>query len=135
MVTAGATQGLHLISTVMFDKSTPVFMEDPSYFIALKMLKEDLGMNIIPGRMQFNELVNAQVTLKWQLSSLLTYVVLACFQTCFSKKKKKKILGKCVKETVTKVFMKPECQYVPTTHKRSRNVVRHTDVEMMLSKC
>lgn len=48
MVTAGATQGLHLISTVMFDKTTPVFMEDPSYFIALKMLKEDFGMNIIP---------------------------------------------------------------------------------------
>ena len=48
MVTAGATQGLHLVSTVMFDKSTPVFMEDPSYFIALKMLKEDFGMNIIP---------------------------------------------------------------------------------------
>lgn len=48
MVTAGATQGLHLVSTVMFDKDTPVFMEDPSYFIALKMLKEDFGMNIIP---------------------------------------------------------------------------------------
>ena len=49
MVTAGATQGLHLVSTVMFDKSTPVFIEDPSYFIALKMIKEDFGMNIVPG--------------------------------------------------------------------------------------
>ena len=54
MVTAGATQGLHLVSTVMYDKSTPVFMEDPSYFIALKMIKEDFGMNIIPGEWLWN---------------------------------------------------------------------------------
>ena len=55
MVTAGATQGLHLVSTVMFDKTTPVFMEDPSYFIALKMLKEDFAMNIIPSNVLFNK--------------------------------------------------------------------------------
>ncbi|XP_053373650.1 2-aminoadipate transaminase-like isoform X2 [Mercenaria mercenaria] len=48
MVTAGATQGLHLVATVMFDKDTPVFMEDPTYFIAVKILREDFGMNIIP---------------------------------------------------------------------------------------
>ena len=53
MVTAGATQGHHLVSTVMFDKTTPVFMEDPSYFIALKMLKEDFAMNIIPSNVHF----------------------------------------------------------------------------------
>lgn len=50
MVTAGATQGLHLVASVMFDKDTPVFMEDPTYFIAVKILREDLGMNIIPGK-------------------------------------------------------------------------------------
>ena len=49
MVTAGATQGLHLVATVMFDKNTPVFMEDPTYFKAVKMLSEDLGRTIIPG--------------------------------------------------------------------------------------
>ncbi|XP_060574846.1 2-aminoadipate transaminase-like [Ruditapes philippinarum] len=48
MVTAGATQGLHLIASVMFDKDTPVFMEDPSYFIAVKILTDDFGMNIVP---------------------------------------------------------------------------------------
>ncbi|KAL5006606.1 hypothetical protein ScPMuIL_015412 [Solemya velum] len=47
MVTAGATQGLHLISTVLFDVNTPVFVEDPTYFIAITMLQQDLGMNII----------------------------------------------------------------------------------------
>lgn len=49
MVTAGATQGLHLISTVLFDVNTPVFVEDPTYFIAITMLQQDLGMNIISG--------------------------------------------------------------------------------------
>ncbi|XP_071158911.1 uncharacterized HTH-type transcriptional regulator YjiR-like isoform X1 [Mytilus edulis] len=48
MATAGATQGLHLTASVMFDRSTPVFVEDPTYFIAIKILREDLGMNIIP---------------------------------------------------------------------------------------
>ncbi|KAL4222845.1 hypothetical protein ACF0H5_018885 [Mactra antiquata] len=47
MVTAGATQGLHLVATVMFDKDTPIFIEDPTYFIGQKMLKDDLGMNVI----------------------------------------------------------------------------------------
>jgi DNA-binding transcriptional MocR family regulator len=50
MATAGATQGLHLGATVMFDKTTPVFVEDPTYFIAIKIFREDFGMNIIPGR-------------------------------------------------------------------------------------
>ena len=50
MASAGATQGLHLVATVMFDKTTPVFVEDPTYFIAIKILREDFGMNIIPGR-------------------------------------------------------------------------------------
>ncbi|XP_052809088.1 uncharacterized protein LOC128237530 isoform X2 [Mya arenaria] len=48
MVSAGATQGLHLVATVMFNKDTPIFIEDPTYFIAVKILREDFGMNIIP---------------------------------------------------------------------------------------
>lgn len=47
-VTAGATQGLHLVTTVMFDKDIPIFVEDPSYFIAIKILTKDLGMKVIP---------------------------------------------------------------------------------------
>jgi len=50
MLTAGATQGLHLVATLMFNKNTPIFMEDPTYFIAVKVLREDLGMNIVPGK-------------------------------------------------------------------------------------
>lgn len=50
MASAGATQGLHLTASVMFDRNTPVFVEDPTYFIAIKILREDLGMNIIPGK-------------------------------------------------------------------------------------
>ncbi|KAH3718241.1 hypothetical protein DPMN_061041 [Dreissena polymorpha] len=48
MVTAGATQGLHLVATVMFNKDTPVFMEDPTYFLAVNIIREDFGMNIKP---------------------------------------------------------------------------------------
>ena len=50
MLTAGATQGLHLVATLMFNKNTPIFMEDPTYFIAVKVLREDFGMNIVPGK-------------------------------------------------------------------------------------
>ena len=71
MVTAGATQGLHLVSTVMFDKSTPVFMEDPSYFIALKMLKEDFGMNIIPS---ITDCILLSSLLSFKLSIVLSVV-------------------------------------------------------------
>lgn len=48
MVTAGATQGIHLTASIMFDKDTPVFVEDPTYFIAIKMLRDDLRMPVIP---------------------------------------------------------------------------------------
>ena len=50
MLTAGATQGLHLVATLMFNNNTPIFMEDPTYFIAVKVLREDFGMNIVPGK-------------------------------------------------------------------------------------
>ncbi|XP_033763028.1 uncharacterized protein YER152C-like [Pecten maximus] len=48
MVTAGATHGIHLTATVLFDQDIPVFVEDPTYFIAIKMLEKDLGRSVIP---------------------------------------------------------------------------------------
>ncbi|OWF50460.1 uncharacterized protein YER152C-like [Mizuhopecten yessoensis] len=48
MVTAGATHGLHLTATVLFKEDIPVFVEDPTYFIAIKMLGKDLGRTVIP---------------------------------------------------------------------------------------
>ncbi|KAK0042324.1 2-aminoadipate transaminase [Biomphalaria pfeifferi] len=48
MVTAGATQGLHAILTILCDKKTPVFIEDPTYFLASRMIKDDLQINTIP---------------------------------------------------------------------------------------
>lgn len=48
MVTAGATHGIHLAATVLFQQDIPVFVEDPTYFIAIKMLEKDLGRSVIP---------------------------------------------------------------------------------------
>ena len=56
-MTAGATQGLHLVATVMFDKNTPVFIEDPTYFIASKILRTDLGLTLIPGEEKLGTLI------------------------------------------------------------------------------
>ena len=49
MVTSGASSGLVLISCMMFSPGSTVFVEDPSYFIALNMLKSDFDMNVVPG--------------------------------------------------------------------------------------
>ncbi|XP_060076791.1 uncharacterized protein LOC132556399 [Ylistrum balloti] len=48
MVTAGATHGIHLTASVLFDKDIPVFVEDPTYFIAINILQKDLGKLVIP---------------------------------------------------------------------------------------
>lgn len=48
MVTAGATQALHMVASVLFSKDSLVFMEDPSYFAANRMFTEDLQMTVIP---------------------------------------------------------------------------------------
>lgn len=49
MVTAGASQALHMITTVMFSKDSIVFVEEPTYFAASMMLSVDLQMKVIPG--------------------------------------------------------------------------------------
>ncbi|CAL1533575.1 unnamed protein product [Lymnaea stagnalis] len=48
MVTAGATQGLHAILSLLCDKASPIFVEDPSYFFAVRMIRDDLQMNLVP---------------------------------------------------------------------------------------
>ena len=47
--TAGATQALHLISHLLFSEGDLVFVEDPTYFLAMKMF-EDAGLKIKGGK-------------------------------------------------------------------------------------
>ena len=49
IATAGATQGLNMITNLFFSPGDLVFVEDPSYFIGIKMLVEDCGMKAISG--------------------------------------------------------------------------------------
>ncbi len=49
VLTAGATHGLHLLASLFLRTGTPIFVEDPTYFLAFTMLRDDFGMNIIPG--------------------------------------------------------------------------------------
>ncbi|KAL8574965.1 hypothetical protein ACOMHN_064497 [Nucella lapillus] len=48
IVTAGATQALHMVSTILFNAHCPVFMEDPTYFAAYNMIHKDLSMEVVP---------------------------------------------------------------------------------------
>ncbi|XP_048744896.2 uncharacterized protein LOC125657961 [Ostrea edulis] len=47
-ITAGATHGLHLVTTVLMSVDTPIFVEDPSYFLAIGMFREDYRNPVIP---------------------------------------------------------------------------------------
>ncbi|XP_077986876.1 uncharacterized protein LOC144441198 isoform X2 [Glandiceps talaboti] len=47
MVTCGASHGLYMIGTLLFNRGDIVFVEDPTYFIALDMFKE-MGMTVVP---------------------------------------------------------------------------------------
>ncbi|KAK2145773.1 hypothetical protein LSH36_658g00021 [Paralvinella palmiformis] len=48
VITSGATNGLAMACTHFFKSGDVVFVEDPSYFIAINMLKQDMGMKVIP---------------------------------------------------------------------------------------
>ncbi|XP_070531723.1 uncharacterized protein [Ptychodera flava] len=48
LVTCGATNGLYMVASMLFNRGDTVFIEDPSYFIALEMFGKDLGMNVVP---------------------------------------------------------------------------------------
>ena len=48
--TGGATSGLLLQTSLVFKPGDYIFVEDPSYFIALRMFATDLNMNVAVGR-------------------------------------------------------------------------------------
>ena len=48
VLTTGATNGLHLTVSCLVKRGGIVFCENPTYFIALDILKNDLGLEVIP---------------------------------------------------------------------------------------
>ncbi|ESO96092.1 hypothetical protein LOTGIDRAFT_160077 [Lottia gigantea] len=48
ILTAGATHGVHLLTSVLFGRGTHCFIENPTYFAMQRALKDDLHMNVIP---------------------------------------------------------------------------------------
>ncbi|CAD5112111.1 DgyrCDS1352 [Dimorphilus gyrociliatus] len=46
--TSGATHGLQLTASLFFDSNNVVFVEDPTHFLAMKILREDIGMKVVP---------------------------------------------------------------------------------------
>jgi hypothetical protein len=49
IVTNGATQGLYMLASLLFSAGDLVFVEDPTYFVALKLLQKDIGLQCVPG--------------------------------------------------------------------------------------
>jgi DNA-binding transcriptional MocR family regulator len=47
MLTSGASQGLQMAATFFFNAGDTVFIENPTYFLALEMFK-DLRLNLVP---------------------------------------------------------------------------------------
>lgn len=47
MITAGASQALDLICTLFTQPGDTVFVEEPSYFLALRILREDHRLNVV----------------------------------------------------------------------------------------
>jgi len=54
VLTCGATNGLHLVTSRLVKQGGTVFVEDPTYFIALSLLSGDMGLNVVPVRMKEN---------------------------------------------------------------------------------
>ncbi|MYH61281.1 MAG: aminotransferase class I/II-fold pyridoxal phosphate-dependent enzyme, partial [Caldilineaceae bacterium SB0675_bin_29] len=48
MITAGASQALNLVCTLFTRPGDTVFVEEPSYFLALRILQEDHRLNAVP---------------------------------------------------------------------------------------
>jgi len=48
--TGGATHGMFLACSIFFKAGATVFVEDPTYFIAINIVKNDLGYNVVPVR-------------------------------------------------------------------------------------
>ncbi|XP_006823045.1 uncharacterized protein LOC102805990, partial [Saccoglossus kowalevskii] len=48
LVTGGATSGLYYMTTLLFNRGDIVFVEDPTYFLAINMLRDDLELQVVP---------------------------------------------------------------------------------------
>jgi len=46
VATAGATHGLHIISHLLFSPGDIAFVENPTYFLANTLLKDDAGFMV-----------------------------------------------------------------------------------------
>ena len=51
ILTTGATNGLHLVTSSLVRSGGVVFVENPSYFIALNILSGDMGLSVVPVNM------------------------------------------------------------------------------------
>lgn len=51
LLTCGATNGLHLVTSCLVKQGGTVFVEDPTYFIALSLLSGDMGLKVVPIKM------------------------------------------------------------------------------------
>ena len=49
IATNGATQGLYMLASLLFSTGDLVFVEDPTFFVALKILQDDVGLKCVPG--------------------------------------------------------------------------------------
>lgn len=61
MITAGASQALNLLCTLFTRPGDTVFVEEPSYFLALRILQEDHRLHVVPIATDENGLAPAAV--------------------------------------------------------------------------
>ena len=57
IATAGATQGLHLLSHLLFSPGDIVFVENPTFFLANTIFESDAGLRLIGGKLVHNSLM------------------------------------------------------------------------------
>ena len=51
---AGATQGAVALAALLLASGDFVFVEEPTYFLALDLLRDDMLMNIVPSKQNSN---------------------------------------------------------------------------------
>ena len=51
IATGGASQALNLLANLFFSSGDLVFIENPTYFIAIRALEHDVGLKTVPGEM------------------------------------------------------------------------------------
>ena len=75
-ITAAATQGIHLATTVLLSKDVPIFVEDPTFFIAPGMFHQDYGYRVIPGKRWISDFLSLSIS-----TAMLMFILYnsACF--------------------------------------------------------